>query len=132
LWRPPGGERSIAAIVGHVAWAKFMYADVGFGDGKLDGPSLRPASTGPRPTIAEVIGWLRDGQRTFRACVERLTDGDLLTPRRTNWGEMKETRWLIAVMIEHDIYHAGEINHIRALWRRMTAGRTRRQAISGR
>ena len=28
---------------------------------------------------------------------------------------MKESRWIIAVMIEHDLYHAGEINHIRAL-----------------
>jgi len=28
---------------------------------------------------------------------------------------MKETRWLIGVMIEHDLYHAGEINHLRAL-----------------
>jgi len=28
---------------------------------------------------------------------------------------MKETRWLIAVTIEHDLYHAGEINHLRAL-----------------
>jgi hypothetical protein len=33
----------------------------------------------------------------------------------TNWGELKETRWIIAVMIEHDPYHAGEINHLRAL-----------------
>ena len=33
----------------------------------------------------------------------------------TNWGEMKETRWIITVMIQHDLYHAGEINHIRSL-----------------
>jgi hypothetical protein len=29
----------------------------------------------------------------------------------TSWGELKETRWII----QHDLYHAGEINHIRAL-----------------
>ena len=33
----------------------------------------------------------------------------------TNWGEPKETRWIIAVMIGHDLYHAGEVNHIRSL-----------------
>jgi len=33
----------------------------------------------------------------------------------TNWGELKETRWIIAVMIEYDLYHVGEINHIRSL-----------------
>jgi hypothetical protein len=26
-----------------------------------------------------------------------------------------KTRWLIATLLEHDTYHAGEINHIRAL-----------------
>jgi len=31
-------------------------------------------------------------------------------------GEEYETRWIIAVMIEHDLYHAGEINHIRSLF----------------
>ena len=30
---------------------------------------------------------------------------------------MKETRWLISVMIEHDLYHAGEINAILAIRR---------------
>jgi hypothetical protein len=33
----------------------------------------------------------------------------------TNWGELKVTRWIIAVTIEHDPYHAGEIDHLRAL-----------------
>lgn len=33
----------------------------------------------------------------------------------TNWGEPKETRWIVTVMIQHDLYHSGEINHIRAL-----------------
>ena len=31
---------------------------------------------------------------------------------------MKETRWIISVMITHDLYHAGEINHIRCLSQR--------------
>lgn len=44
-----------------------------------------------------------------------LDDGELLRPRRTNWGELKETRWIIGVMIAHDLYHAGEINHLRSL-----------------
>jgi hypothetical protein len=28
----------------------------------------------------------------------------------TNWGEWKETRRIITTMIQHDRYHAGEIN----------------------
>jgi hypothetical protein len=33
---------------------------------------------------------------------------------------MNETRWLIAVTIEHDLYHSGEINLIRSLCGRET------------
>ena len=33
----------------------------------------------------------------------------------TNWGELRPTRWIIAAMITHDAYHAGEINHLRSL-----------------
>jgi hypothetical protein len=64
----------------------------------------------------EVMAWLREGQRLLRGNVEVLgSDEDLLTLRRSNWGQEYETRWLISVMIQHDLYHAGEINHIRAL-----------------
>ena len=44
-----------------------------------------------------------------------LDDSGLLRLRKANWGALKETRWLVAVMIEHDLYHAGKINHIRCL-----------------
>jgi hypothetical protein len=36
-------------------------------------------------------------------------------PRLTNWGELRPTRWIIAAMITHDAYHAGEINHLRSM-----------------
>jgi hypothetical protein len=58
---------------------------------------------------------MRQGQERLRHSIARLDDAELLRPRKTNWGEQKETRWIIAVMIEHDLYHAGEINHLRSL-----------------
>jgi hypothetical protein len=33
----------------------------------------------------------------------------------TNWGEERPTRWILAMLITHDAYHAGEINHLRSL-----------------
>jgi hypothetical protein len=42
-------------------------------------------------------------------------DAELLRLRLTNWGEREETRWIITVMIQHDLYHASEINHLRSL-----------------
>ncbi len=115
-WMPPGGHRSIAEIVGHVGECKYVYDNHAFGD-----RSMRWDRLGTVPTVdreappADVIDWLREAHRRLRGHVVALDDSELQTPRRTNWGEMRETRWLIAVMIEHDLYHAGEINHIRAL-----------------
>ncbi len=34
------------------------------------------------------------------------------------WGTEANTRWIVNNMIQHDTYHSGEINHIRALHQR--------------
>jgi hypothetical protein len=42
-------------------------------------------------------------------------DGELDRERLANWGERLPTRTLIRLLLLHDAYHAGEINHMRAL-----------------
>jgi hypothetical protein len=64
---------------------------------------------------AAAVAWLREGHARLRRSVAVLNDAELDRPRMTNWGERKETRWIVAVLIQHDLYHAGEINHLRAL-----------------
>ena len=117
LWVPPGGSRNVRMIAGHVAACKYMYRDHAFGDASMrwDSPVSLP---GIRRDASrdEVLAWLREGQRMLRGSAATLdSDEELLRMRRSNWGQEYETRWLISVMIEHDLYHAGEINHIRAL-----------------
>jgi DinB superfamily len=116
-WEPPGGRRTIRNIVQHVGSCKFMYENHGFGDATFewDDPLVAGVDAVDEPTSA--IAWLREGQARLRRSVAGLDDAELGRSRRTNWGELKETRWIIAVMIEHDLYHAGEINHVRALHR---------------
>jgi hypothetical protein len=115
IWIPGGGRRCIAEIAEHVGECKFMYANHAFGDGKMDWHEF-DVRYQPLPGKGEMINWLREGQTVFRGCVEGLAeDSELLVMRKSNWGQEYETRWLIAAMIEHDLYHAGEINHIRAL-----------------
>lgn len=66
--------------------------------------------------VEGLIAWIEDGQRRLRASVDALTDdAELVRPRKTNWGETKETRWIVKSLIEHDLYHSGEINRMRAL-----------------
>ena len=114
-WVPPGGHRSIRDIVQHVGGCKFMYHNHAFGDATLtwDDPLVEGGDA--LSSVSTAIEWLRDGQEHLRSDVAVLDDAEMLRPRMTNWGELKETRWIIAVMIQHDLYHAGEINHLRSL-----------------
>jgi len=111
-WRPEGGGRSIALIAGHVAAAKVIYDSHTFGNGQLGWSD--PTLTQQR-SLEETIAWLREGHAALRERVAALDDGELLKPRRVHWGEQIATRDIIRILINHDVYHAGEINHIRAL-----------------
>jgi len=117
LWNvvPPRGERSIADIIDHIGGCKYLYENYAFGGGSY----TWDAAPGKGPTDqAEALDWMREGHRLLIASVGSLTDGDLDTPRLTNWGELMETRKLLEVLVAHDFYHAGEINHIRATLQR--------------
>jgi hypothetical protein len=118
-WRalPAGAARSIEAIAVHVGSCKIMYDDYGFGLGTLQfaTPEVEPWPEGAVPR-AEVVPWLEAAHDRLVDHVRALADDvELERPRPANWGEDRETRWLIAALITHDAYHAGEINHIRSL-----------------
>jgi len=115
---PPGGGRSISDILEHVGWCKWMYEDYAFGTATLPGdkPPLIPANGARSRPREELLEWLKEGHAKWLAAVSQLADdSELERNRPTNWGEWLETRIIIRSMIGHDYYHAGEINHIRAL-----------------
>jgi uncharacterized damage-inducible protein DinB len=118
-WRalPPGATRTIESMVLHVAGFKIMYVDYAFGAGTRQWGT--PAVEGPwepgAAPMAAVIDWLREAHRSLVEQVVGLTDDELDRDRMTNWGEMRPTRWILAAMVGHDFYHAGEINHLRSL-----------------
>ncbi|MDF2735379.1 MAG: hypothetical protein K0S97_2002 [Chloroflexota bacterium] len=131
-WRalPAGASRSIEAIVVHVGACKIMYDDYAFGGGTLQWgtPEVEPWPEGQAPTD-EVLPWLEGAHARLVEHVSALADDtELDRPRPANWGEEPSTRWLIAAMVTHDAYHAGEINHIRSLldgddrWRHIQMG----------
>jgi uncharacterized damage-inducible protein DinB len=114
---PEGLSRSIESIAIHVGACKVMYDDYAFGSGTLRfaTPEVEPWRDG-ESEMAEVIPWLQGAQRRLVDHVAALADDqELHTPRQTNWGELRPTRWIVAAMISHDAYHAGEINHLRSL-----------------
>jgi len=115
---PPGSNRSIADILEHVGWSKWMYQDYAFGSASMRGdqPPLVPFGGARSRPHDELLAWLTEGHQRWLASVRALPDdAELDKDRLTNWGERLPTRDIIRIMIAHDFYHAGEINHIRAL-----------------
>lgn len=112
-----GSQRSIADILEHVGWAKWMYEDYAFGSASMRGdqPPLIPVGGARSRPHEDLLAWLTEGHRRWLASVRLLTDdSELDRARLTNWGESLPTRDIVRIMIAHDLYHAGEINHLRA------------------
>jgi uncharacterized damage-inducible protein DinB len=118
-WRalPPGAARSIESIAIHVGACKVMYDDYAFGSASLRfaTPAVEPFHEG-HSAKAEVVPWIEQAQARLVQHVTALTDdGELDRDRLTNWGEQRPTKWILAAMVTHDAYHAGEINHLRSV-----------------
>ena len=115
---PAGSNRSIADILEHVGWSKWMYENYAFGSATLRGdvPPLIPANGARSRPPKELLDWVAEGHRRWLRSVRSLNDdSELERERLTNWGDRLPTRVIIRIMIAHDFYHAGEINHMRAL-----------------
>jgi len=115
-WTPSEGERSIREIVRHIGKSKLIFANQLFGDGTLswDDPEVaKPVRAGG--SVDEAIAWLRETHVAFRDGIAGCTDDELATTPTGYWGKPTELQWSIEVLTQHDVYHAGEINHIRAL-----------------
>jgi uncharacterized damage-inducible protein DinB len=115
---PLGAGRSIADVLEHVGWAKWMYEDYAFGTASMRGdqPPLVPADGARSRPHKELLEWLTEGYRRWLASIRALEDdSELDRERLANWGDRLPTSVLIRILIAHDFYHAGEINHIRAL-----------------
>ena len=115
---PAGSGRSIVDILEHLGWSKWMYEDYAFGSVSMRGdqPPLIPVDGARARPRQELLAWLTEGHRRWLASVRALKDdSELDRERLTNWGEQLPTRDIIRMMIAHDFYHAGEINHLRAL-----------------
>lgn len=122
LWVPAGGARPIAEMVSHLAACKNMYRDHAFGGAtmKWSDPAAdqKMLTTATPEAVALLLAFLHDAQSQLRGAVDALgDDAELFRERRTNRGGSAETRWIIKALIEHDLYHAGEINRLRSLRR---------------
>ncbi len=114
-WRPEGSGRSIKDIAIHAGAAKYVYESYAFGDGSIAWTASLRDAYARVGTLDQCRGWLREGQARLRASIALLSDADLDAERPVHYGGQETARFLVATMIQHDLYHAGEINHLRSL-----------------
>lgn len=114
---PPSGGRTMRDLIIHCGSIKSMHVNHGFGDRSRtfwttwDGDSQ--ITDAP---LEDLFSWLqRAHYEVTDAVAALLDDAELRVLRPTYWGAKWETRALIDAIAIHDIYHAGEINHLRAL-----------------
>lgn len=98
-----------------------------FGDGTRGWDEAAIDGVSPGDDPAEMISWLRKAHARFRDSVAGLTDSKLAGP--CPWGLPWTYRRIIEVVIQHPLYHIGEINYARAMvqgnndWSHMDLGR---------
>ena len=114
-WLPPGGARSIRDLVQHIGGSKLMYADAAFAGGSLrfDDPILD--GEGSLGTVGMGVAWLRAAHAALRAGVAALDDADLDAAIGMPFGRIANAEGMLDQLSRHEVYHTGEINHLRAL-----------------
>jgi hypothetical protein len=120
LWRPPNDGRSIRELTYHAGVAKHLYANHTFGDRtwSFEGVLRSAPTTDGADEKDVVVVWMREGHRLLHDGLAALSDADLVRQQPAHWGAMYELQEIIALITAHDIYHAGEINYLRALSQR--------------
>ena len=107
-----GLDGSIAGIVWHAAaWKQIFVQGLETGIFPAEGDVVPPAAD-----WAGLQVWLADGQARLEAAFDRLSDDDLAAAREWE-GETAPVLQLLTYLIEHDIYHAGQVELLRQLRR---------------
>ncbi len=108
---------TVAAKLVHVALCKVMYENHAFGGRTLDWGAawtwlgMHEALETPELLIAA----LGKANERLRNTLAGLSDDDLDEEVFTNWGEKKPAWWIFNVMIQHDLWHGGQISTLRTL-----------------
>lgn len=107
-------ELSICDVALHVGGALVMYADRAFGDARLEWGDISVSER----DMPSVLAWLDEGQAAFAAGIASLSDdAQLAEERQAPWRLPLRRDQLIGLVVNHFLYHSGEVNRQRALIR---------------
>lgn len=96
----------------HIALCKVMYHEWAFG------PARERFDTIENPhDVSSSMAMLHEGHRLLTADLTALSDADLMSPVRTNWGDRWPAWRIFWEMTAHDAHHGAEIGALRDLYR---------------
>lgn len=102
------GEESVALV------DSLVMADQALGGGAVTAQVVRERFESQGGDLGAVFPLLEEGYRATHQALASLTDGNLARPVGSKKRRTAES--LFAELIEHSLYHAGQINHVRGLW----------------
>ncbi len=94
----------------HLAQCKLMYDEYAFRDGILNWCDIES------PEWPDCIDYLTQTQARLIESIQALLDNKLEESVPTNWGELWPVKKIIFTMIQHDIYHLGQIYTVKHLY----------------
>jgi hypothetical protein len=115
----PAPLTTIAWRTVHIAAVNYLYWDYAFGPATMSFDLDIPGSA------ARAVPWLRASQRPVTEVLAEISDADLDTPRRTNWGEMWPCHRIFTTLITEQTHHGAEISLLRDLYRNRYTARGR-------
>lgn len=107
----PAPVTTIAWRTVHIAAVNYLYWDYAFG------PATASFDLDMPGNAAAAAEWLRASQGPLNAVLAALTDPELETPRRTNWGELWPCHRIFTTLIREQVHHGAEISLLRDLYR---------------
>lgn len=121
-WKPPhykspepwGFSGSILDILFHVAADSLAMINQFFGDRTLTYEGVHERFKAKGGNLAAALALLAEGYDSARKALKKLPDRDLL--KKVGKKKAWRTDSVFMELIEHYLYHAGQINYICCLW----------------
>ena len=111
----PWSKGSIREIVLHVAADMLVQHSMAFGDGSLNWEKVLELPEAREGTLAASRRLLQRGANELYHTLSGLTDEDLSRTVTTWGGKKMSAEHFFDMLIEHALYHAGQIRYIRCL-----------------
>lgn len=115
------GVSTIEWKLAHLAGWKMRYANFLFGNGSHSFDEIMTCDT-----LEKVLTYLQKARDAMREGIQGLTDEMLSEERPTGWSAPRDRAPIFPTlnwMIQHDVYHAGQIRTMRGLYRQLLGER---------